>query len=328
MQTKRFDLAHWLKNNWLELLLLLILALALAWLATVGTGIWQRVQPEPTPTEAPTPTPAPGSLQTFSGQSALDVVSYLAALGPRVAGSEALSVTAQRIEQELRDAGWQVEVQEFELDGITRRNIVASAGSGDAYLLGAHYDTSPVADLDPDEANRLMPPPGANDGGSGTAVLLELARSLDKDRLAGQVWLAFLDGQYGADGTALAAGVQELTRRASWQPPQAAVLIDLLGSAGQQFFIDSAVEPALSQQLWALAEQLGYAGWFVPEPGEVTSLGQAALASQGTPVAVIAGSDSPVWRTLQDTPDQIDPRGLERVGSVLKVFLESRSVSQ
>jgi hypothetical protein len=71
-----------------------------------------------------------------------------------------------------------------------------------------------------------------------------------------------------------------------------------------------------------MAEQLGYAGWFIPDPQAGLNLGQTPLASLGGPVAVIAGSDASTWRTLQDTSEQIDPESLGRVGRVLQAFLE------
>jgi glutaminyl-peptide cyclotransferase len=329
MTTKRFNAGRWLRDNWLELLLLAVLLIATVWLATLGRDIWQQVRPEPVATPVPMPTATPSGPTVFDEARAAGIVSFLTALGPRVAGSDALAATAERIEEELRASGWQVEVQEFELDGVVRRNILARAGVGETILLGTHYDSSPLADQDPVEANRLLPPPGANDGGSGTAVLLDLARSLDQDRLAGQVLLAFFDGQYRADGEPAAAGMQAWAAQApAAEPLQAVVLVDLLGGARQQFIVDMASDPALSQQLWDLAEQLGYAGWFVPEPQAGLSLGQTALAGLGAPVAVIAGSDYPYWRTLQDTPEQLDPQSLGRVGRVLQAFLENQVVSQ
>jgi hypothetical protein len=275
----------------------------------------------------PTPAPAPqGSPAVFDGQRAAGIVSFLAALGPRTPGSEALAVTAERIEQELAASGWQVETQPFELDGVQRRNIVARAGAGEpALLLGAHYDASPLADRDPTEANRALPAPGANDGASGVAVLLELARTLDQDRLPGQVTLAFFDAQYGSDGAPAAAGVQEFIRASQAAPgalPQTAVLVDLLGGVAQQFTIDAASDPALSQQVWRLADDLEFSGWFVPETQAGLELGQTALAGAGVPTAVIAAGADPAYRTLQDTPDRIDPQGLARVGQVLRAWLE------
>lgn len=320
MPSKRFQAGRWLRANWLELLLLTVLLIALGWLVSLGREIWPKVRPEPVPTPGP---------RAFDSQRALGIVNFMTALGPRVAGSDALTATAERIEEELQDRGWQVEIQEFELDGVIRRNIVAKAGEGEAILLGTHYDSSPLADLDPDEAAHTTPPPGANDGASGAAVLLELASALDKEQLAGQVWLVFFDGQYGSDGQPVAAGVRAWVEQTPpREAPQAAVLTALLGSVRQQFGFDSASDPMLSQQLWDVAEQLGYEAWFIPEPQAGLNLGQSALASLGGPVAVIAGSDAPTWRTLQDTPEQIDPQSLERVGRVLQTLLEGQPVSE
>lgn len=320
MTTKRFDAGRWLRNNWLELLLLAVLLIAAGWLATTGREIWQTVRPAPTP--------APGSAQNFDAQRAAGVASFLAALGPRTAGSEALAVAAERIEQELRESGWQVEAQPFELDGVARRNIVAVAGTGPAVLLATHYDSSPLADRDPDPANHNTPAPGANDGGSGAAVLLELARTLDTERLAGEVWLVFLDGQYSARGEPLAAGLQALVDAPPWtQPPQAALLLDLLGASDQQFAVDPASDALLAQQVWQIAAQQGYGAWFSPEPRAAVDLGQAVLSGAGIPVAVIAGSDYPYWRTLLDTAEQIDAGSLARVGRVLLAFLEQWPLS-
>ena len=75
-------------------------------------------------------------------------------------------------------------------------------------------------------------------------------------------------------------------------------------------------------------QQLGYAGWFIPEPQPAINLGQQAVASLGGPVAVIAGSNAATWRTLQDTPERIDAQSLDRIGRLLQVFLEGQPVSQ
>lgn len=323
---KRVDLRGWLRANWLELALLTVLAAASIWLVTAGREIWQTVRPKPTPTLARMPA-REGASAVFDAQRAAGIVSFLAALGPRTAGSDALAVTAERIEQELRAGGWQVETQPFDLEGLPRRNIVARAGAGQPIaLVGVHYDSSPLADRDPNEASRSQPGPGANDGASGMAVLLELARTLDQESLPGEVWLVFFDGQYDGAGAPSAAGVRafiEQTNPAS-RPP-AAALLDLLGGVAQQFTFDPAADPALSQQIWQLAEELGYGGWFAPESAAGLELGQTALQGAGLPTAVIAGSSYPAYRTLQDTPDQIDPQGLARVGRLLQVFLENRA---
>lgn len=307
-----------LRDNWLELLLLLVLTIAFVWLITIGREVWQRVRPEPTPTRL-----APDVPSAFDAQRAMGLVSFLTALGPRVAGSTAHAAAAERIEQELRESGWRVVVQDFQQDGVDRRNIIATAGSGDITLLATHYDTSPVSDLDADPANQALAAPSANDGGSSSAVLLELARSLDQERLSGQVWLAFLDGQYSPQGALVSDGALHLD---DLIPSDAAlrgvVMLDLVGGAEARFRIDPKADPALSGQLWSLASQLGYESWFSTEQGISLELGQTDFADLAVPSVAIADTDYPFWRTLQDTPDKLSVESLLRVGRVLQAFLQ------
>lgn len=319
MTTRRLNIRQWLRDNWLELFLLILFLIALVWLAMLGRGAWQMLQPEPVPTRAPI------DPQALDGQRALETVTFLTGLGPRVAGSAAHQSAAEHIQQELQASGWEVTAREFEQDGIPRLSIIASAGDGPAVAVATHYDSSPAASQDPDEANRVQPSPGANDGASGAAVLLELARTLDQEQLDAQVWLAFLDGQYDATGAVIAGGAQDLLDQPPWTDAPVAILwLDLLGAAGQRFYPDSSADPLLSQQLWDIAGQLGLGDWFVAEPRQAPDLGQAVLAQLGAPLAVIAGGDYPHWRTLQDTIEQIDPNSLERVALVVRTFLESQ----
>jgi Zn-dependent M28 family amino/carboxypeptidase len=96
------------------------------------------------------------------------------------------------IARHLQETGWRVEEQLFDYQGIEGRNIIgrSNLGRGDVVILGAHYDTRKVADKTPGSE---LPVPGAVDGASGVAVLMELARSLELDRVENELWLAFFD---------------------------------------------------------------------------------------------------------------------------------------
>ncbi|MFB0538221.1 MAG: M28 family peptidase, partial [Anaerolineae bacterium] len=115
--------------------------------------------------------------QTFDGQRAYQHVIAQCDLGPRPTGSAAGWATGDYIIAELKELGWAVTSQEFTYKEIKGRNIAGRRGRGPVVILGAHYDTRPYADYDPVDKNQ--PILGANDGASGVAVLLELARSLD-----------------------------------------------------------------------------------------------------------------------------------------------------
>lgn len=317
-----------LLDNWLELALLAALLVALLWLGRAGRDVWARVRPEPTPAPAPAITAVSGVTLAFDGLRAQGVASFITALGPRVAGSESHAAVAQRITQELSDSGWQVEVQEFagENGGI-RRNIVAKTGTGPLTLLATHYDTSPITGREADPTKRSQPSPGANDGASGVAVLLELAKSLDKSQISDAVWLVFLDGQYAADGTPVATGTQALASVISQQGTsvRAAVLVDLLGGSNDRFSLNTASDATLAGELIATARSLGYQDWFTPTASNDYILGQNTLAAQGIPTAVLAGQNYLYWQTAQDTLDRLSSTSLLRAGRVLEEFVYTQS---
>jgi len=115
-------------------------------------------------------------------------------IGARPAGSAANRATGDLILAQLEQARWKTETQEFVFRDTPIRNIVAKIGAkGPLIIIGAHYDTRPRADQDKNDPT--APVPGANDGASGVAVLLELARVLDVARLKNQVWLVFFDAE-------------------------------------------------------------------------------------------------------------------------------------
>ena len=131
----------------------------------------------------------------FSGASAFQYVEAQVSFGPRPTGSEANKRTGDYILNELKRLGWQAETQEFTYHSTLVRNIIGknAVGQGPIVILGAHYDTRMRADRGP--INPDAPVPGANDGASGVAVLLELARSLTINRLHNEIWLTFFDAE-------------------------------------------------------------------------------------------------------------------------------------
>ena len=156
--------------------------------------------------------------------------------------------------------GWTVEEQPFVYQGVAARNIIAKAGQGQVAILGAHYDTRLQADKDPDPARQTEPVIGANDGASGVAVLLELARTLDKDELDYEVWLTFFDaednGRIG-DWDYL-AGSRYMAENLN-VTPEMVVVADMIGDADQQIYKERNSTPELisvfgaSPPTWAMS---------------------------------------------------------------------------
>ncbi|MCX6027439.1 MAG: M28 family peptidase [Chloroflexi bacterium] len=275
---------------------------------------------------------SPAAPTPFDGQRAVDIVRAQLAFGPRVTGSPANDQAAEWIVSELRAQGWQADLQPSDYHGTPVRNIWARRGSGPAILLGAHWDSRRRADRDPQRPE--APVPGANDGASGAAVLLELARALDLDWSTRQVWLVFFDAEDngGLDGwewivgsTLFARSLAEAEARGELdlaRDVQAAVIVDMVGDFDQRFPLERNSDPALQQVLWAQAAALGYGAQFVSEPGQAILDDHLPFCSLGLPAVDIIDLDYPYWHTTADTLDKVSAESLERVGRTLEAWLE------
>lgn len=264
------------------------------------------------------------SLDEFSGRRAYSHVVAQLNLGPRLTGSAASVAAGDYIAAQLEAAGWSVEFQPFVYQGTSARNIIARAnvGRGPVIIVGAHYDSRRKADQDP--ARPADPVPGANDGASGVAVLLELARSLDLDKVPNEVWLAFFDAEDngGLDGWDWIVGSTYMANQLAIQP-EAMILLDMVGDAGQQFYFDSNSDPELSERVWATAARLGYEEHFIPQVRWTMLDDHIPFARRGIPALDIIDFDYPYWHTTADTADKVSAESLERIGRVLEAFLET-----
>ncbi len=123
---------------------------------------------------------------SFSGDMAYHYALEQCTIGPRPTGTEAGWQTGDYIINVLEEYEWSVTEQMFDYDELAVRNIVGKKGQGPIVLLGAHYDTRPIADKDLETPHE--PIIGGNDGASGVAVLLELARVLNETDLKQEIW--------------------------------------------------------------------------------------------------------------------------------------------
>lgn len=264
----------------------------------------------------------PDAERRFDGQAAFRHVQAQLAMGPRVPGSPGWKQVQAYIQEHVTREGWRVEVQPFAAHGIAGRNLIARAGQGSVILLGAHYDTRRRADRDPERPGD--PVPGANDGASGVAVLLELARALDRPRLRHEVWLVFFDAedQGGLDGLPWIIGSTQFAATLSITPI-AMILVDMVGDADPQFYYEQNSDPHLRETLWRIAAELGYREWFIPEPRWALIDDHLPFLQHSIPAVDIIDFDYPAWHTTADTVDRIAPQTLEAVGRVLERFVES-----
>jgi len=286
-----------------------------------------------TPLQTHTPVP-----RVFDGKHAYEkYVHDQMNFGARPAGSAAIRATGDYISAQLKEAGWKTETQEFVYRGVPIRNVIGkiAEGRGPVIILGAHYDTRPRADQDKQQPER--PVPGANDGASGVAVLLELARVLDVSKLKNEVWLAFFDAEDNGELNSCAL-IPPPCDAAPWGwsigatytaenlqiKPAAVVIVDMIGDADQNIYYEHTSDAELQKQIWSIAAQLGYAQYFIAEYKWSILDDHTPFLQRGIRAIDIIDFDYPYWHTLQDTLDKVSPESLARVGKALQVWLEGK----
>ena len=268
----------------------------------------------------------PGPLQ-FDGERAYEHVVTQCDFGFRPTGSAALRATGDFIIDELAEYGWTTEEQAFVYRDTPVRNLIArpegadgGEASDDIIILGAHYDTRRSADRE----DPSVPVMGANDGASGVAVLLELARTLDLERVDESIWLAFFDAEDNGnlDGWSYCVGSEYMAEHLT-VTPAAVVVVDMVGDADQQLYLERNSDPDLQRELWEIGAELGYADVFISEYKFSIYDDHVPFAQRGIPAVDIIDFDYPYWHTTQDTPDKVSGESLERVGRVLETWLEA-----
>lgn len=247
--------------------------------------------------------------------------------GPRWPGSPGHAAAGDYIVEELEAMGWSADEQLFDYMGVQGRNIIgrANEGKGQVIIVGAHYDTRRIADETPGAAAEELPVPGAVDGASGVAVLLELARTLDLEEVPNEIWLTFFDmednGSGGIEGWDWIVGSTYMAQNLDITP-QAMVLVDLIGDADQQLYYEGNSDPELRRELWDIASELGYGDVFIPRRRYTVLDDHVPFKQLGIPAVDIIDFDYPYWHTTEDTIDKASPDSLLRAGRTLEVWLE------
>ena len=283
----------------------LLLALVLVWYA--GAFL---TEPEP---------------EFFDGERALADVEVQVAFGPRIPGTDGHARVIEWIRAELSASGWESRIQSEKMLQHPIQNIVAYRGDEmPQVILAAHYDTRMFADNDPDPSKQFDPVPGANDGASGVAVLLELARVLPDETIP--IWLVFFDAEdngriQGWDWIlGSTAFVAELDAN-----PEAVVIVDMIGDADLNIYKERTSDQELVNEIWAVAAALGYEQTFIPEPKYSMLDDHTPFLQAGISAVDIIDFDYPYWHTTQDTVDKVSGQSLEIVGRTLEKWIAQRS---
>jgi glutaminyl-peptide cyclotransferase len=272
--------------------------------------------------QAATFPPAPSAETTggFDGARAYKHVEQLVAIGPHSAGSEEIHRAQDYIIRQLKSFGCPVEEQDFHapstpVGDVAMKNIIVKIPSPNPNIIlyGSHYDTKRMANF-----------VGADDAGSSTGVLLELARLLCARKNAQTIWLAFFDGEEAfnrnwadPDNT---YGSRELAASLALSGNlvhvKAMILVDMVGPTKPVYRRESNSTPLLTDILWSTAARLGYGKVFVNDPADIED-DHLSFLKRGIPSVDIIDLDVPFWHTTDDTLDKVDPRTLAITGHVL-----------
>lgn len=265
------------------------------------------------------------------GERALERVRHQVAAGPRLPGSDAHATVLRWMESEMRRLGGRAEVQSAtdSLDGrpLPLRNLIAHFGPDDAprIALCAHWDTRPWSDQDADSAHRNDPVPGANDGASGVAVLMEVAELMRTRPPRIGVDLVFLDGEDQGRSTHpedYCLGARAYARMAAALPaprrPVAAFVFDMVGDKDLGIWpeVESVNRASnLVDLVLEGARQTG-ATHFHREPRYTLTDDHIRLLDAGIPAVDIIDFDYVAWHTHLDLPDQVSAASLAEVSRV------------
>ena len=275
---------------------------------------------------------------TFNADSAYAFCEAQCAFGPRTMNSEAHDKCGKWIEEKFRQYGMTVTTQQMTLDAydgtpLKCTNIIASYKPEltTRILICAHWDTRPWADNDPDEANHRKPVMGANDGASGIAVMLEVARLIQQNDSLSNIGIDFVCFDAEDMGTpqwesvadsedSWALGAQYWAKNPHKQGYEArfGILLDMVGGEGARFYregVSKHFAPQIVDKVWAAAKAAGYGSMFPDsEGGMVTDDHLPINRNTGIPtVDIIAyypdceqSSFGPTWHTVNDDMAHID----------------------
>ena len=272
----------------------------------------------------------------FDGAAAFRYVETQLAFGPRIPGSPGHTQMAAWLDSLLRTRADTVIAQRWTHvtrsgDSLPMVNLLARFNSAATHrvLYLAHWDTRPRADA-AGSRDTMLPVPGANDGGSGVAILLGMADALKKLPPETGVDLLFVDGEdYGSfnageDQDVLIGSRYYAANLPAGERPRYAILFDMVGDRDLRIPREGnsvTGAPDVVEMVWAQAEQMGYGNIFVradfgPTIDDHVPLQQAGIRAIDL-IDFDYGPGNSFWHTGQDTVDKLSAHSFEVVGEVV-----------
>jgi len=276
---------------------------------------------------APSPAdeaPAPEKTDGFDGRRAYEQVAKQVSFGPRPAGSPALAKLQDYLQAELKSYGCTVETDSFSADTpagrLPMKNILVKipGEKPGIILLGTHYDTKRLDDF-----------VGADDSGSSTGVMLEIARVLCAQKRVQKyaVWIAFFDGEEAVNKQWVDPDNRYGSRQMAAQfaatgdlkKIKVFLLADIVGSRKLELKREENSTKSDANLVWKTGQRLGYKDVFVEEEVLAISDDHLSFSARGVPVVdlIDMNTTGDYWHTPQDTLDKISPKSLAIVGHTL-----------
>ncbi len=276
----------------------------------------------------------------FNSDNAFNYIEKQLSFGPRNPNSPAHQLALAYFETELKKFADKVTLQNFSYPGyndetLNLTNIIASFNpdAKNRIFLCAHWDSRPRADHDKNPALVNKPIPGANDGASGVAILLELARILKEKKVQIGIDLILFDGEdYGTESDLqnyLLGSKYFAANLPKDYKPAFGILLDLVGDKEAKFYKETnsiMFAPDVVDIIWATAAELNATSFSNLEGEGIYDdhipLNQAGLRTVNIIDSDLIGADSPderrnYWHTQNDTIDNIGKETLKQVGEVL-----------
>ena len=275
--------------------------------------------------------------RAFDGDRALESVAQQCALGPRVPGQVGHERGRRWIAERIRELGMQVQEQPFrarlalsgvEVDAVNLWGVPNADGpTTPAILLSAHWDTRPWADRDPSRSN--PPLDGANDGASGVAMVLELARSLRESDLRDRVAIAFWDAEDGGvngDDATWALGARHAAANPLPWIDRIVLGINLDMVGGEDLMLvpeiySQSAAPGVVAEIWALGRRIA-PDRFANGPARRVLDDHVPWIEAGLPFVDMIGLPYRYWHTAGDRLENCSAEVMESVGNVMLMYIQ------
>lgn len=259
----------------------------------------------------------------FNAENAYQHVQTQMGFGARYPGSAGHAQTISWLSQELKENGWEVQLFEYPYYEAVIINVVAhKEGTAPHILLGAHFDTRLLADQDAKDPQQ--PVPGANDGASGVAVLLELSRIIPQT-IPNEITLAFFDfeDQGGIGHYQWIAGSTALAEDPNFRKPDQVVVVDMIGDKDLSVYLERNSDRLIADQIWSAGAQLGYEHILIPQEKYSILDDHTAFNRIGIPAVDMIDFDYPYWHTSEDDLSKISSESLGVIGETLLYWLSN-----